>query len=98
MQIKRLVGLPGERLRFEDGLLFVDGRHHPEPYLGGLPATPGAYPQDWRVPADHLFVMGDNRVRSTDSRRLGPIPEFAIVGLVARRFWPLIRRPNSGQD
>ena len=91
-QVKRLVGLPGERVVFEDGLLYIDGVHHPEPYLGGMPATLGTDRLTRDVGKDEYYVLGDNRAHSTDSRGYGPVSRFEIVGVVRARLWPLARR------
>lgn len=89
--VKRVVGLPGETVSIQDGLLFVDGAHLDEPYLGRLPASLGLGEASWEVGPAEFFVMGDNRHRSTDSRTLGPIPSALIEGRVVLRYWPLRR-------
>ena len=92
IQAKRVVGLPGERVELRDGSLFIDGAHHPEPYLGGLPANAGLDCAAWTLGADEYFVMGDNRAHSADSRRYGPIRADDVIGEVAARIWPPRRR------
>ena len=93
-QVKRVVGLAGETISFEDGLLYINGLHRPEPYLGGLPADPGIRSRSWLVGTDECMVLGDNRAHSTDSRDWGPIPLARLIGLAVVRLWPLIsRRP-----
>ena len=91
-QVKRVVGLPGECLRLEDGLLFINGIPHREPYLQGLPAYLGLEGASFAIGDDHYFVMGDNRAHSVDSRTFGPIDADLIVGVVAARLWPLLRQ------
>ena len=91
-RIKRIVGLPGERVEIEDGLLFIDGAHHREPYLRGLPAAVGLESAAWTLGADEYFALGDNRAHSTDSRRFGPVPASAIAGVAAARVWPVSGR------
>jgi signal peptidase I len=84
--IKRVVGLPGEVVEGRDGHVFVNGREVIEPYL-----PEGTVTDDFEavtVPADHLFVMGDNRDESLDSRRFGPIPVDSVVGRAVVRAWP----------
>lgn len=90
--VKRVVGLPGECIEFENGLIFIDGIHHREPYLRGLPAAPEALSAAWDIDTDACFVMGDNRAHSTDSRRFGPMPLDTVVGVVEVRLWPPFRR------
>ena len=92
IQAKRVVGLPGERVELRDGSLFIDGAHHPEPYLGGLPANAGLAAAAWTLGADEYFVMGDNRAHSADSRRYGPIRARDVIGAVVARIWPPRRR------
>ena len=90
-QVKRVVGLPGENLRFEDGLLFINGTPHREHYLQGLPAYLGLDRASFYIGDDNYFVLGDNRAHSVDSRSFGPIGASLIVGLVAARLWPPLR-------
>lgn len=88
-RIKRIVGLPGERVALEDGLLFIDGAHHRESYLRGLPANVDVDAASWTLGAEECFALGDNRAHSVDSRRIGPVPTSAIVAIVAIRIWPI---------
>jgi signal peptidase I len=95
--IKRVVGLPGDVVEVKRGVVFINGRRLEEPYLNPLPDT-SSYPPT-RVPPNSLFVMGDNRVHSNDSRRgLGMIPYDRVVGKAFVLIWPpsrigLIRSP-----
>ncbi len=89
--LKRIVGLPGEEVSLSEGMLYVDGSHLPEPYLGGLPAYVGLDSSSWRLGEGELFILGDNRAHSTDSRSFGPLAQGQIVGRVLLRFWPLNR-------
>lgn len=100
VRVKRVVGLPGEVVEFRDGLLFIDGAHLPEAYLGGLPAYIGLESASWTLGEGDYFVMGDNRARSSDSREHGPAREEDVIGAVVariplsavRRRLPLFRR------
>jgi signal peptidase I len=85
MLIKRVIGLPGETIEVRGGQVLIDGVPLAEPYLRTV--TRGDYPPT-RIPADAVFVMGDNRNNSNDSRAFGPIPLDAIVGKAWLRYWP----------
>ena len=89
--LKRIVGLSGEEVRLSEGYLWIDGEHLDEPYLGGLPASLGLEERVWKLAQDEVFVMGDNRARSTDSREFGPVGAGLIVARVSFRWWPLRR-------
>ncbi|MGH9154807.1 MAG: signal peptidase I [Acidimicrobiales bacterium] len=84
--IKRVVGLPGETVEGRVGRVYVDGRRLVEPYLPAEVRTGDFGPTE--VPAGHLFVMGDNRNSSTDSRVFGPIDRSMVVGRTIARVWP----------
>jgi signal peptidase I len=84
--IKRVVGLGGETVEAHDGKVYVDGEALDESYLPRGTYTTDFDPQP--IPKDHLFVMGDNRGNSQDSRAFGPIDEDLIVGRAFVRVWP----------
>jgi signal peptidase I len=86
--IKRIVGLPGEVVSEVRGTFLVDGRPLPEPHGAPVTHETGLWP---RVAGDSYFVLGDDRGRSCDSRRWGPLPRNAILGRVALTYWPLDR-------
>lgn len=87
--IKRVVGLPGETVEGRDGVVLVDGDPLEEPYLDGM--SIGDF-DSVTVPEGHLWVMGDNRGGSSDSRTaFGPVPEESVVGRAVLRLWPLDR-------
>ena len=85
--IKRIVGLPGETVDAADGHVVIDGRRLVEPYLpeGVVTDVPGG---PVTVPEGHVFVMGDNRANSSDSRVIGTIEIDSIVGRAVARIWP----------
>jgi signal peptidase I len=85
--IKRVVGLPGERIEQRDGRVYIDGQLLEEPYLEDDTETTNLPPQT--VPEGHVFVMGDNRDDSMDSRVFAAIDEDLIVGRAFVRVWPL---------
>ena len=87
--IKRVIGLPGERVVMAEGMLYIDGRQLAEPYLGGLPSSVGLGESEWDLGAGEYLVLGDNRAHSTDSRDFGPIEADRIVGRAWLRYWPV---------
>ena len=90
--IKRVIGLPGELVEVRNCTVLIDGRVLNEPYLDPEVVTPtncgGDYAADEPVPDDHVFVMGDNRGGSQDSRVIGTISEDDLVGRAFVVFWP----------
>lgn len=85
--IKRVVGLPGDVVEGQNGRVLINGEPLDESYLDeGV--TTGDF-EAIEVPAGHLFMMGDNRGDSRDSRFFGPIPEDSVVGRAFFRVWPL---------
>ena len=85
--VKRVIGLPGDTVEArEDGRVYVNGRRIDEGYLPAGTRTTNLPPT--KVPAGHLFMMGDNRMASRDSRYFGPIEESAVIGRVFVRIWP----------
>ncbi|HET7629306.1 MAG TPA: signal peptidase I [Bacillales bacterium] len=90
--IKRVIGLPGDHIVYRDDTLYVNGNKVKEPYLQPYKQkTKGDLTRDFEttVPKGDLFVMGDNRLHSKDSRIIGPVEEDDVVGKVVLQFWPL---------
>lgn len=87
--VKRVIGVPGDTIEGRGGLLYRNGEIVEEPYL--LPGTRTLELPPTVVPEGHLWVMGDNRDHSSDSRVFGPIDESLVEGKAALRFWPLSR-------
>jgi len=88
--IKRVIALPGETIEAHDGSVFINGRQLIEPYLEKGTRTDNL-DQPVVVPKGKIFVMGDNRTRSRDSRFIGTIDEDLVVGRAFARIWPLSR-------
>jgi signal peptidase I len=86
--IKRVVGLAGDEIQVQDGVLYVNGEAQEEPYLND-PGRPQAPYGPTVVPEGHIFVMGDNRGNSADSRVFGPLPLENLKGEAFMRFWPV---------
>jgi signal peptidase I len=87
--IKRVMGEPNDAVELRDGALWVNGSRVDEPYVHGQPTDPTTDTERWVVPPDRLFVMGDNRGDSTDSRAFGPICQVDVVGRAWLRYWPV---------
>lgn len=89
--IKRVIGLPGEHVEIKDGKVYIDGEELEENYLqeGVITDNIRGYCSDLVVPENCVFVMGDNRTQSTDSRCFGCIPLEKIESKVWIRIWPL---------
>ncbi|MGE5561300.1 MAG: signal peptidase I [Chloroflexota bacterium] len=86
--VKRVIGLPGDLVELRLGRVYINGAPLAEPYLGEHPS------QDFgptRVRDDAVFVLGDNRGQSEDSRYFGDVALSAIRGKVVARVWPLTR-------
>jgi signal peptidase I len=83
--IKRIIGLPGDLVEIHDGHVFVNGQFLDEPYLTGV--TTGFYGPTI-VPPLHIFVLGDNRSFSNDSRNFGTVPLKDVIGRAWFSYWP----------
>jgi signal peptidase I len=93
--IKRVIGLGGETVEIRDGDVFINGTQVEEPYLfapaPGDPMQPTTVPGDehrWVIPAGELFLMGDHRSNSADSRMFGPVETGQVIGRAWLRYWP----------
>lgn len=93
--IKRVIGLPGDHVELKGGVVYVNGIALDEPYVftrDGVrqptDATPGQ-PSAWVVPAGDLFVLGDHRQASDDSRTFGPVEISRVIGRAWLRYWPV---------
>lgn len=82
--IKRVIGLPGDKVDISYGSVFVNGVLLEEPYIAAAPIYPGI----WLVPDHSLFVLGDNRNNSSDSHSWGAVPVSYVVGKAILVYWP----------
>jgi signal peptidase I len=83
--IKRVIGLPGEVLEIRQGQVFIDQQQLDEPYI----TNPGRYSvPPTPIPADHYYVLGDNRNNSSDSHNWGTLSSERIVGKAWLSYWP----------
>ena len=96
--VKRVVGLPGETISLAGGNVYINGKLLDQSWLPaseqgktypGPSGAPYALHHPFHIPEGDVFVMGDNRMLSCDSRYWGPIKESTIVGKVDLRIWPL---------
>jgi len=87
--IKRIIGLPGDRLKVIKGRAYINGKELNEPYIRPDPSCPICNePREITIPPGHLFMMGDNRGESDDSRDWGPVPKGWIIGKAFFTYWP----------
>jgi signal peptidase I len=85
--VKRLIGLPGEKVAERDGIVYINGARLDEPYIKPDRRDHDP-PRTWTVPEGHYFFMGDNRSQSCDSRVWGSVPRANIIGEVFFVYWP----------
>jgi signal peptidase I len=83
--IKRVIGLPGDRVRISGGHVYVNDVLLQENYLAASPSYQG----EWTVPQDNLFVLGDNRNKSSDSHHWGMVPLANVIGKAEFVYWPV---------
>ncbi len=93
--IKRIIGLPGERVRLHENAFYVNDQIVEEPYIPtDTPIYGGSFLQEDMeiiVPEGKYFVVGDNRPHSADSREFGPIGKEDFIGMAFLRYWPFAR-------
>ena len=92
--IKRVIALPGEHVKIENGKVYINGTELEEPYLQPnvvttVDAKNHNYFSEFTVPEGYVFAMGDNRSQSTDCRAFGCVPVEKVESKVWIRFWPL---------
>ena len=90
--IKRVIGLPGDTIMVKSGEVYVNGAMLPENYIAAKTSLlENGYLVEGVeivVPENYIFVMGDNRPRSSDSREFGPVPINSVIGQVFYRYFP----------
>ena len=87
--VKRVVGLPGDRISILNGHVIRNGVQERSPYARQCGGGPNCnFPQTITIPAGHYFMMGDNRGDSDDSRFWGPVPQKSIIGVAVFTYWP----------
>jgi signal peptidase I len=82
--VKRIIGLPGDNVVVKDNQVYVNGQKLDEPYIAQAPLYSG----EWIVPEGTLFVLGDNRNNSNDSKDWGLLPQDNVVGKAVLIYWP----------
>ena len=82
--IKRIIGLPGDHVSVVHGEVYVNDQMIEEPYI----AAPPNYSSSWDIPRDAVFVLGDNRNRSSDSHNWGSVPMEHVIGKAVFVYWP----------
>ena len=94
--IKRVIGVSGDTVEIRDGDVLINGTKIDEPYLfaeapGDPPQSTTADPDQskWIIPEGELFLMGDHRQNSADSRAFGPVPIANVIGRAWLRYWPI---------
>lgn len=86
--IKRVIAVSGQTVDVRDDTVIVDGEPLDEPYVHGLPTTPGSIALPVQVAEDEVWLMGDNRPNSGDSRFFGPRPVSTVRGRAFWTYWP----------
>jgi signal peptidase I len=86
--IKRVIALPGEKVTIDSGFVHINGERLEEPYIDGAITQCNRDTCEWTVPEGHVFVLGDNRQNSSDSRIFGAISVDNIIGKAWITYWP----------
>lgn len=89
--IKRVIAVGGQTVDLQDGRVVVDGVALDEPYTHGLPSEPMTQSMPYSVPEGAVWLMGDNRTNSADSRVFGAVPLSEVEGKAIFRYWPIGR-------
>jgi signal peptidase I len=86
--LERVVGLPGEKVQLRDGDLYIDDQRISEDYVSDDHNLKNSSTEEFTVPADSYFVLGDNRDEAFDSRMFGAIPTKLVYAKFWARYWP----------
>lgn len=86
--IKRVIAVGGDTVDIRDGVVYIDGEPLSEPYTHGKPTLPGSVELPITIPEGYVWLMGDNRPNSGDSRFFGPQPTKVVTGRAVWRYWP----------
>ncbi|MFP4323687.1 MAG: signal peptidase I [Anaerolineales bacterium] len=86
--IKRLIGLPGERIALVDGVVFINGQRLQEPYIPQVCQASHCRFNEWQLGPNEYFVLGDNRNVSHDSAVFGPVQRSLLIGRAWINYWP----------
>lgn len=86
--IKRVIAVGGQTVDLDQGAVLIDGEPLPEPYVHGQESDDGDVRMPYQVPEGQVFLMGDNRVNSRDSRWFGAQPVSAVLGRAFAIYWP----------
>lgn len=89
--IKRVIATGGQTIDIRDGKVWIDGTALAESYTHGQPSELGPLPMPYKIPADSVWVMGDNRTQSQDSRWFGAVPLSSVHGRAFFIYWPMAR-------
>jgi len=92
--IKRVIGLPGDRVQVHEGKVFINEHALSEPYISADPMYEGT----WAIPEGSLFVLGDNRNSSSDSHQWGMVPLENVIGKAEVVYWPPAEWKLLNQD
>jgi signal peptidase I len=89
--VKRIVGVGGDSVDIHGGHVFINGNQLTEAYLSPTQTTdmPDGKGRTWKLGPDQLFVLGDNRTGSVDSREFGPVDQSYVIGRAWLRYWPI---------
>jgi len=87
--VKRIIGIPGDIIDIQDGLLYINDELQEEDYIKGQTFESSNFSYPIEIEDNQVFVLGDNRENSSDSRDLGPIEYNQIIGRVKFRLWPM---------